>query len=702
MRTACIPRPIQLIALLALICSGCATQPTGTGRKDTVLATGWRFIRHDVSNAQSPDLNDADWQSVSLPHTWNARDGQDGGNNYYRGPGWYRLNLNIDPADADKELFLRFEAASLAADVYVNGQLAGQHKGGFSAFCFDITPLAHPGTNVIAVRVNNAASPDIPPVSGDFTVCGGLYRNVHLLTLSKIHISPTDDASPGVYLTPSDVTAESAGVSARTVVRNDSDADQAVDLRCTIWDSCGTRLVNRAQTTQTIRSHSESDARCNLHIDRPHLWDGRRNPFLYHVTIDLLQNGELLDRVVQPLGLRTFRVDSQKGFILNDHPYPLHGVAVHQDFFNKGWAESPQDIDLSYQLINELGANSVRLAHYQHPDYEYSLCDRDGIVVWAEACLVNRISDTPGFSATAHQQLRELIKQNYNHPSIFFWALFNELGPRTRTNWQLIHELNQIAHDLDPTRVTVAASHLPAWVPLNGYPDAIAFNRYFGWYTGTTADWAQQLDKIRATLPNSPLGLSEYGSGSSPRQHENPTTQPSAKSHWHPEEWQSVAHEAAWRGIEQRPWLWTTYIWCMFDFASDERNEGDTPGQNDKGLVTADRQIRKDVFYFYKANWTTEPFVHICEQRFDPRPAGAVQIKVYSNCPTVELFLNGKSQGKRSSADHVFVWNQVPLTVGKCEARAVADKGEDECTWTVSATATTHPSSRPTYVPNPD
>jgi beta-galactosidase len=683
-----IARAFHLLALLATLCStGCATEATGdVGRKDVILKTGWRFIRKDIPSAQSTGFNDADWQTVTLPHTWNALDGQDGGDNYYRGACWYRLNLPIDSTDTAKQLFLRFEAASLVADLYVNGQSAGRHVGGFAAFCFDITPLVHSGNNVIAVRVDNSHSPDIPPLSGDFTICGGLYRDVHLLVLNKISISPTDDASPGIYLKPTQIDRKIAVVNVLARLRNDSENDQTVIVRYAIRDA-EDHEVAATQSPQTIPAHSKSDAASNLIINSPHLWNGRDDPYLYHAIVDLIQNGELLDRVVQPLGIRSFRVDAQKGFFLNDHSYPLHGVAVHQDYFNKGWAISSDDIDKSYRLIEEMGCTTVRLAHYQHPEYEYSLCDRTGIVVWAEACLVNRIGDTAAFSENARRQVRELIKQNYNHPSIFFWSLFNELGPRTRTDWQLVHDLNDIAHNLDPDRRTVAASHLPAEIPLNGYTDIIGFNRYFGWYTGTIADWPTELDKLRVALPNGTIGISEYGAGASIHQHENPTTQPSTKGHWHPEEWQSIVHEAAWRAIKERPWLWGTYVWNMFDFASDARDEGDTPGRNDKGLVTADRETKKDAFYFYKANWTSHPFVHICEKRFDPRPAGPAQLKVYSNCDSVELILNGKSLGKRSSSDHVFVWNQVPLSQGKIELTATGEKNRnqfaDRCSWVV-------------------
>jgi beta-galactosidase len=758
---------IFLTAFLTLGCEGCSSGATPpAARSDSLLADGWRFVRRDVPAARSPDFDDSAWQSIALPHTWNNLDGQDGGDNYYRGPGWYRRHFSIAPGDEGKEVFLRFEAASLAADVYVNGQFAGHHAGGFSAFCFDVTSLVHSGENVLAVRVDNSSSPDIPPVSGDFTICGGLYRNVHLLVTDKVHISPLDDASPGVYLKPEGIGAESAGVnislggicpllpshctqgegqgggsagsqdtatpesavvSARAVLRNDSDENATIAVRFEVFDAAN-RKVCRAEVSQAISAHGDADASADLTIPSPHLWDGLCDPYLYHARVDVLQNGMLLDRVVQPLGLRTYRVDAQRGFFLNGRSYPLHGVAVHQDFFNRGWAITPGEIDQSYDLIREIGANTVRLAHYQHPEYEYSLCDRLGVVVWAEACLVNRINDTPGFGETCRQQVRELIKQNYNHPSICFWSLFNELGPRTRTDWRLVHELNDIAHTIDPDRVTVAASHLPAEIPLNQYPDIIGFNRYFGWYTDTIAAWPTELDKLHAALPDTAIGISEYGAGASIRQHEQPTTQPVTKGHWHPEEWQSTVHEAAWRAMQQRPWLWGTFIWNMFDFASDARNEGDTPGMNDKGLVTADRKIRKDAFYFYKANWSNEPFVHICEQRWNPRPAGQTQIKVYSNCQSVRLFLSGCARttprfpplpvhrgragvgvvsdfvltqppngvflGTRCSSDHVFVWDQVSLSPGSCVVTAVGDGNiRDDCSWAI-AKAATRPASR--------
>ncbi|HSV15069.1 MAG TPA: glycoside hydrolase family 2 TIM barrel-domain containing protein, partial [Tepidisphaeraceae bacterium] len=555
--------------LLMAMAVGCSAAPAANSpRKDVLLRDGWAFIRQDVPAAQSPQFDDSRWQRIALPHTWNAHDGQDGGNDYYRGRGWYRLHLNVDAADLRKQLFLRFEAASLVAQVYLNGQFAGTHRGGFAAFCFNVTPLLHAGDNVVAVCVDNSHFDDIPPHSGDFTICGGLYRNVHLLALNAVNITPTDDGSPGVYLRTLDLAETSANVQATVKLHNDGDGTQSIVAACAIKDASGATVAT-AQAQQTIAARSAADAMLSLVIPHPHLWNGRADPYLYQAVVELKRGSEVLDRVVQPLGLRQYRIDPQAGFFLNGRSYPLRGVCVHQDYLNKGWAIAPADIDTNYRLINELGASAVRLAHYQHPDYEYAVCDRSGVVVWAELPMVNRIGDTAAFSENAKQQLRELIKQNYNHPSICFWSLFNELGPRTRTDWQLVSQVNELAHDLDADRPTVAASHLPVGIPVNWIPDLIAFNRYFGWYSGTIADWPRELDALHAARPDRAIGISEYGAGASVNQHQDRmTTRPSTKGPWHPEEWQALVHEAAYRAIQQRPWLWGTFVWVMFDFAS--------------------------------------------------------------------------------------------------------------------------------------
>ena len=695
---AALPHPrLFLWFVLGPLLAGCGSGPLASPQTavpvepspsvDVTIDDGWRFLRDDAPAAAAVTFDDSRWQPVTIPHTWNAFDGQDGGNDYHRGPAWYRRHLAVSADLARKQLFLRFEAACLTTDVYVNGHRAGSHRGAFGAFCFDVTPLLHAGDNVLAVRVDNSPSPAIPPLSGDFTMFGGLYRPVHLLALADTHISPLDDASPGVYLQPGTITDAAAELTATVELRTTAPAEESVDVTCSVIDATGAESAS-ASLAQTLPPHGTAEAQLHLVVPQPHRWNGLSDPYLYQAVIELKQNGQLLDRVVQPLGFRTYRLDATDGFILNDHPYPLHGAAVHQDFQDKGWARSPADLALTYQIIGEIGANAVRLAHYQHSDDEYALCDRRGLAVWAEAGLVNRINDTDAFATNAQQQLRELVKQNFNHPSILFWSLYNELGPRTRRDWSLVNRLNDLVHRLDPTRVTVAASHLPATIPVNGIPDAIAFNRYFGWYTATVDVWPDELDRLHATLPNRAVGISEYGAGASVAQHENhPTTQPALTGPWHPEEWQASVHEAAYAALKQRRWLWGTFVWAMFDFAADDRHEGDHPGRNDKGLVTMDRQTRKDAFYFYKANWSPDPFVYITSRRFNPRGAGLVPLKVYSNCDTVELRLNGQPLGRRSDANHVFVWDQVPLPIGQVQVTAIGTRGTqtytDHCTWTV-------------------
>jgi beta-galactosidase len=680
--------------------TGCSSNAARVSpRSDLILKTGWKFDRADPLGAEATAFDDSAWQRVEIPHTWNALDGQDGGNNYYRGPCWYRVHLPIDPSDLQKRLFLRFEGASLVAQVWVNGKFAGSHWNGFGAFCFDVSPLLQAGDNLLAVRVDNTHFTEVPPLSGDFTVFGGIYRNVHLLRLGPLNISPLDDASPGVYLRQVHVDDQSAQVEITAKLRNDLDSDQSVSVNFCVLDA-GQHVVVEKTVAQTIPAHSTVDGKATVEISNPHLWDGRNDPYLYHATVELNQNGVLLDEVDQPLGLRYYRIDPNQGFFLNGRHYALHGVARHQDRIDMGWAAGPEQIEEDYRLIDEIGATTVRLAHYQHPDYEYSLCDRHGIVVWAESCLVNRISSEPEFAVNTKQELRELIKQSFNHPSIFFWSLYNELGPHTRTDWQLVKDLNELAHQLDPDRPTVAASHLPDNVAVNWIPDMIAFNRYFGWYVGTLADWPRELDKLHADHPDRAIGISEYGAGASVYQHQDrPTTRPADKGHWHPEEWQAIAHEAAWRAISRRPWIWGSYIWVMFDFPSDARDEGDHAGWNDKGLVTADRKVKKDAFYFYKANWSSDPFVYITSRRFNPRPPGATQLKVYSNCDSVRLTLNGTLLNGGSHLDHVFVWDNVDLPEGRCEVQAIGQKNgreyTDLCQWTVSAKATTGPAMEP-------
>lgn len=658
-----------------------------------MIDDGWKFDRREIGGGgQSVAFDDSQWDNVTLPHTWNAKDGQDGGNNYYRGGAWYRRKLTIDPKDIGKSFFLRFEGAATVADVYVNGTHVGQHRGNFGAFCFEITDYVHAGEdNVVAVRADNSKFDDVPPISGDFTISGGLYRDVHLLTLSPLSVSPTDDASPGVYLTPMGMDGASATVAANVKLRNGHIGTVVAQVICTIIDAKGTPVAV-AQTSRRMEARTSTDAGLKLTIPRPHFWNGLRDPYMYRAIVQVKQGEFVVDEVTQPLGLRTFDVDPNHGFFLNGKHYALHGVNRHQDRIDKGWAISKKDLEEDYDFIRELGATAVRLAHYEHSEDEYSLCDQKGLVVWAELAYVNETGAMPGFGENAKQQLRELIKQNYNHPSICFWSLFNELSfgkaqkEEKPEQVQLVRELNALAKELDPTRATVAATHLAPEHPVNWISDLTAFNKYYGWYGGTVADWPIILDDWHMHFPDKRIGLSEYGAGASINQHEYRTVRPDTRSQWHPEEWQCTVHEAVWKAVKDREWIWGTFAWCMFDFASDGRSEGDHMGRNDKGLVTYDRKTRKDAFYFYKANWSNEATVHITASRMNPRPAGLMQVKVYSNCDQLELFLDGATIGVGTGKDGIYLWD-ANLSPGKHKFVAVGLKDgktyKDQVVWEI-------------------
>ncbi|MGD0464515.1 MAG: glycoside hydrolase family 2 TIM barrel-domain containing protein [Tepidisphaeraceae bacterium] len=710
--------------------SGASSQLTGSSTEAVVgpriaidLNSDWKFIREDVPGAEQSMFDDSSWQSVTLPHTWNNLDGEDGGNDYYRGAGWYRRHLKLDSAELRKTLFLKFDGASSAAAVYVNGWPAGPpHRGMFSAFCYDITSLVNPSSdNVIAVRVTNAIDKDIPPTSAEFTFFGGIYRGVHLLAINPFSISPLDDASPGVYLKQMNVSADHADVQITTKLRNATTVDQQGNVTCDLLDASG-KTIQSINTQMPVVASDSEDVVQWLSIDHPHLWNGRKDPYLYRVRVTVADATSVVDRVVQPLGIRFFAVDPDKGFLLNGQPYPLHGVNRHQDRLDKGWAITSREQEEDFNLIMEMGCNAIRLAHYQHAQEFYDLCDRGGLVVWAEACLVNSVTPSGAFDDAARQQLRELIKQSYNHPSICFWCLFNELRDKKEKNQseadgklmldhqvQLVGELNKLAHDLDPTRLTTAATNIKPDHPLNAITDVLGFNIYDGWYAKTPDNWPPDLDKLHSALPQRGLAISEYGAGASVYQHELNPTQPKTDGLWHPEEWQCVVHEAAYKAMSRRPYLWGTFLWNMFDFASDGRHEGDHLGRNDKGLVTYDRNIKKDAFYFYKANWSDEPMVYITDRRFTPRNFDHSPVKVYSNCDSVELKLNGASLGSVSSADHIFIWPDATLVRGKnvFEADGIRDGRHysDSCTIEfdpgIVESRPFVPATQPTAAPSP-
>ena len=688
-----------MIFLMALALAAMTAQ----AREDRLLDAGWKFIQQDVPGAEAAAFDDAGWTGVLVPHCWNILAGETGDSkHFYEGPGWYRLHLKPDAGAAGKSFFLKFDAAYHSAEVFLNGQPVGKHIGGFGAFCFDVTPLLRPGQdNVLAVRVSFKALCDSPPIGGDFTKFPGIYRDVHLLVLDPLSVSPLDHASPGVYLKQVHVDDNSAQVQITAKLRNTHDAAKTAAVRCRLLDAAGAE-VQAISAQQAVPAGGVADSVQTLNIAKPHLWNGRLDPYLYRVEVEISDGAAVVDRVIQPLGLRYFRVDANEGFFLNGRKYALHGVNRHQQRPGKGWAISKEDIEQDMGILSDLGATVLRTCHYQHSGILHDQCDRDGLVVWSELAMVNGVHfDSPEFVDSTRQQLTELILQNYNHPSICFWSLWNEINiPRKKDAGKLaecldfLRNLNALAKELDPTRPTTGASCCGTYAPMP-ITDVAAWNGYPGWYGGKPDGFPELLAKVRENIGDHPLAVSEYGAGASVLHHQLADNQPQPGGHFHPEEWQSLVHEAHWKAFGHAPNIWGTFIWVTFDFASIGRREGDSDGINDKGLVTADRKIRKDAFYFYQAQWASEPMVHINGRRFNPHPIGAAPVKVYSNCDRVELFLNGKSLGAKTGADRVFIWPQVDLPAGenKLEARGSAADGRtvtDAMAWNCSPDALPH------------
>ncbi|MGA9451811.1 MAG: glycoside hydrolase family 2 TIM barrel-domain containing protein [Verrucomicrobiia bacterium] len=679
--TAALLRRTSLAWLLlfctALSLAGRSYTPPANHRMDLIVDANWRFIRQDISGAQATGFDDSSWTNVNLPHTWNNLDGQDGVKNYYRGAGWYRRHYTPDKSLAGRHFFLKFDGAFSVTDVYVNGSFVGEHRGGFAAFAFDVTPYLNIGMdNVIAVKVNNAMNADIPPLSADFTFFGGLYRDAHLLVTDPVQISPLDYGSPGIYLQTTGVSSNSANLQVTAVLSNATATAQTVTVRTVLTDAA-TNIVAVLTNVVALPPATATNLVANTTIATPHLWNGLSDPYLYRTFTEVWKGSKAVDVVVQPLGFRHFSVDANKGFFLNGRHYDLHGVSMHQDWLDRGWAITDAQRNTNFMLLKEIGATAVRLSHYEQDDYIYQLADQNGIILWSEIPLVNRITESPAFYANAKQQLVELIRQRYNHPSVVCWGVFNEItmnpGPRPVN---LVRQLTRLVAQEDPTRLSTSAANTRDDEPSNWCTELNAINRYFGWYDGKLGEFGPWADNIHFNYPNRCIGVSEYGAGASIYQHsEDPVREPENSGHYHPEEYENLFHETYWQEMQARPFLWCKFVWNMFDFAVAGRNEGDTPGRNDKGLVTYDRQVRKDAFYYYKANWTTNPMVYITGHTFTNRLTNVITAKVYANCDSVELFLNGISQGARSSTNCIFTW-PVTLSGGTNFVKAIGSKGD--------------------------
>ena len=583
--------------------------------------------------------------SVALPHTWNALDGQDGGNDYWRGIGTYQIELP-NPTEGKKQ-YIELKGANHVATVYCNGRELGTHKGGFSTFRFNLTPAMKPEGNVLTVVVSNAKS-DIYPQNADFTFYGGLYRDVNFVEVADAHFDLLKEGTDGVFVTP-----HAAGKT-------------RVDLFPVNAAGCTVKVVLK-DAEDNVAAEGQADAAdhtvVKLDVKEPHLWNGMADPYCYTCEASIEKDGEVQDCVAVTYGYRGFHVDPENGFFLNGKSCPLHGVSRHQDRQDKGWAISREDHEEDIALIKEIGANTIRLAHYQHDQYFYDLCDHTGFVLWAEIPFIS--SFIPGQEAYENtiSQMTELISQNYSHPSIFFWGISNEItiSGETEDLYRNLTDLHALCKKLDPTRLTTMAE--VSMVPMTSehvyITDVLSYNHYFGWYVGDVEDNGPWLDKFHALNPDRPLGVSEYGSEAILKWH---TTTP--ENHDYTEEYAAYYHHEMLKNFATRPYLWSTHVWNMFDFAADARDEGGVQGRNNKGLVTYDRKTKKDAFYIYQAYWTTKPMIHVCGERFVDRAPEERIVTVYTNCPNVTLVVNGEEVATKDAVDHAVVFENVALNDG--------------------------------------
>ena len=615
----------------------------------------WAFSKEATS---VPAEVSSRWNFVNLPHTWNAIDGQDGNADYYRGTAYYAKSIDkLDLPKAEK-LFLEINGASASAKVYWNGVQLAEHHGGYSTWRVDVTDAVS-DTNLIVIEVDNSINDYVYPQNADFTFYGGLYRDVNLIAVAASHFDLEYYGGPGIKVTPI-IDGANANVEVEVFVKNQKEGQY---FQYTIVDAEGNAVVNEVSTETKLAAV----------IENVHKWHGRKDPYLYTAEVNLVEGKEILDNVAARFGCRSYEIDPDRGFILNGEEYPLRGVSRHQDRWGIGNALLPEHHKEDIELICEVGATTIRLAHYQHSQCFYDLCDEYGQILWAEIPYITTHMDN-GVENTV-SQMKELIVQNYNHPSIVVWGLSNEINAGTNADDQIIPNhvlLNDLCHEMDKTRLTTMAcvSTAPPHNPYVSIPDTVSYNHYFGWYGGDLEDYGPWFDKFHAEHPTQPIGCSEYGCEALNWHNSKPDAGD------YSEEYQAVYHESLIRQLFSRKYLWATHVWNMFDFGADGRNEGGEDGQNHKGLVTFDRKYKKDSFYAYKAWLNPEPMVHLCGKRYIDRVEERCKVTVYSNQPTVELFANGESLGVKEAEDHFFYF-EVP-NVGTTHLVAKAGDLTDE------------------------
>lgn len=679
----------------------------------------WKFYKGKIDNAHLNNFDDSLWENINIPHTWNNIDGQDGTKcggkdikvtDYFRGDGRYRKWITFSDEDKEKQIYLRFQGANIQTEVYINGIKAGEHKGGYTAFAFNITPFVKfNDKNLIAVKVNNEFTEEIAPLTADFTFYGGIYREIELIKKNPVHFGFGEFSTRGIKITAPQVSDDTAQCTVNAVIENNSNCDQTVYITAELEensDALTNPYISKTDFEKdknfksdfhitdsqkiTVKANSEQSVEFNFTVENPHLWNGRKDPFLYKATLNAVTDNEIIDSVSDCFGLRYFEITKDKGFFLNGKSYPLRGVSRHQDREGLGNAISINEHNEDFALIYDMGVNSLRLAHYPQVEYFYKLCDYYGIIVWAEIPVVDLIGgngeySTPDntrakFFETTKQQLKEMINQNYNRPSIICWGIQNEIQAKFDNIMpRFTEELHKTAKHEDSLRYTTqATNHRTA---LGWKSDLIAWNVYPGWYGMHRKQLGWFLDKNRDF--GRPTGISEYGAGGNRNQHRLKPRKPKHDGQWHPVEYQALCHEAFIKAINERPYLWCTYVWNMFDFGSDGRNEGGRPGMNDKGLVSFDRKVKKDSYYLYQAYWSKNAMIHITSKAIDTRKRKTF-IKIYSNCDCVALYINDKLYKKikaeQNQQDCIFIFKSVKLKKGRNAIKAVGISGNKEYT----------------------
>lgn len=609
-------------------------------RRRILMNTGWKFT-----------LAGKETVEVDFPHTWNALDGQDGGNDYFRGKGVYEKTLDMPDFDPEsEEVFMEFLGVNASGEVYVNGEKLIAHDGGYSTFRVNVTKWLQE-KNELKVVVDNGVNDKVYPQKADFTFYGGIYRDVNMLIVNKKHFELEYYGTPGIKVTP-----RPEGTKGIVEVEAYSRAKD-VKARFTITDREGGEVAQMVS----------DDLKAVFTIENVHLWHGVEDPYLYTIVAEMLDGGEVTDKISTRFGVRSFSVDPNKGFLLNGKSFPLHGVSRHQDFKGLGNAITKEYHDNDMRLIREMGCNTVRLAHYQHDQYFYDLCDEYGMVVWAEIPYISE--HMPGGRDNTIHQMKELIIQNYNHPCIVTWGVSNEITISTKDKKDMLdnhHELNDLCHKMDPTRVTTLACYAMCnpFGKVVHITDIVSYNLYLGWYVPGLFLNDVFLKLFHLRYPKRCIGYSEYGAEGMPNLHSEKPRRGD-----HTEEYQAIYHEYMLKCFERHPFMWATHVWNMFDFAADARDQGGEPGMNHKGLVTFDRKTKKDSFYLYQAYWTDKPMVHICSKRFEERGVDKITVKVYSNQPQVTLFQNGKVLGTKYG-EKVFTFDVVLEKENQIEAVA--------------------------------